>query len=369
MANFTTVFLSSTAKDLQPWRDAVAEAIQKMSGFHVIRMEDFGAVDAAPADVCRRKVAESDVFVGLAGHFSGSCPEGSDLSYTQIEYEEAKKRKKPRLMFMADGDFPIPARLGREPEEAYQRQLRFREQVGRERAVVFFHEPQRLATMVATALQNHQTDQASKNRRREPAKPKSKSGSARADLAKTESLYLAHLVERYRYLDFRGMGISDRVPLRLPLLDMYVPLKARVQTPQGETWARQMRLAGRLVGDDEAEAMGEKLSKPQPVLDLLRESSGLILLGDPGSGKTTFLKSLTLELASGQEIPELGRRLPVLVPLSAYANTIAKRDLPLQEFFSRYFKDRGLEVPLTPLLTDKLSRGEVLLLLDGLDEV
>jgi len=46
MANFTTVFLSSTAKDLQPWRDAVAEAIGKMAGFHCIRM-DFVAVNSA----------------------------------------------------------------------------------------------------------------------------------------------------------------------------------------------------------------------------------------------------------------------------------------------------------------------------------
>ena len=109
MANFTTVFLSSTAKDLQPWRDAVAEAIGKLSGFHCIRMEDFGAVDAAPADLCRKKVAESDIFVGLVGHLNGSSPEGSDLSYTQIEYEEAKRKRKPRLMFMADDDFPLPA--------------------------------------------------------------------------------------------------------------------------------------------------------------------------------------------------------------------------------------------------------------------
>ena len=107
--------------------------------------------------------------------------------------------------------------------------------------------------------------------------------------------------------------------------------------------------------------MGERLSEPQPVLDLLQKNSGLVLLGDPGSGKTTFLKSLALALASGQEeIPGLGRRLPVLVPLSAYANAIAKRDLPLQDFFSRYFEDRGLELPITPLLTEKLARGEVL---------
>jgi hypothetical protein len=88
MADFTTVFLSSTAKDLQPWRDAVAEAIAKMAGFHCVRMEDFGALNATPEEASRKGVAESDVFVGLVGHLNGSCPKGSDLSYTQIEHEE-----------------------------------------------------------------------------------------------------------------------------------------------------------------------------------------------------------------------------------------------------------------------------------------
>lgn len=158
MAQLTTVFLSSTAKDLQPWRIVVAEAIGKLSGFHCVRMEDFGAVDGEPIEVCRRRVAESDVFVGLVGHFNGSSPEGSPLSYTQIEYEEAKKKKKPRLMFMADDEFLLPASLGRETDEAYQRQRRFREQVQRERTVVFFNEPLKLATLVVAALQNSQKE-------------------------------------------------------------------------------------------------------------------------------------------------------------------------------------------------------------------
>src|SRR3954471_2458150 len=67
MAELTTVFLSSTAKDLQPYRDAVVEAIGKLAGFHCTRMEDFGAVDGEPLAVCRRRVAESEVFVGLVG--------------------------------------------------------------------------------------------------------------------------------------------------------------------------------------------------------------------------------------------------------------------------------------------------------------
>ena len=68
MAEFTIVFLSSTAKDLQPYRNAVDEAIRKLAGFHCVRMEDFGSVDEEPLEICRRKVAESDVFVALVGH-------------------------------------------------------------------------------------------------------------------------------------------------------------------------------------------------------------------------------------------------------------------------------------------------------------
>ena len=369
MAEYTTVFLSSTAKDLQPWRDAVAEAIGKLAGFHCVRMEDFGAVDAAPAELCRQKVAECDVFVGLVGHLNGSSPEGSDLSYTQIEYEEAKKKRKPRYLFVADDDFPLPARLGRESDKAYKRQLRFREQVKRERVVVPFHEPQRLAMLVNASLQTYQMELAAKSSQGQ-VKPKNRNRTKPSNLADIERIYLASLVERYRYLDFKGLGISDRVPLRLLLLDMYVPLKARVQTPTGETWTRQMKLAGRFVGDEEAAAIGEKLSKPLPVLDLLKEGCGLIILGDPGSGKTTFLKSLALTLASGLgETTWLGSRLPVLVPLSAYANALAKRDIGLGKFLSRYFDERDGTSSLEGLFEQKFARGEVLLLLDGLDEI
>jgi hypothetical protein len=70
------------------------------------------------------------------------------------------------------------------------------------------------------------------------------------------------------------MGVSDRVPLRLPLAEMYVPLKARIELPEGETWARQLRLAGRQVSQEEAEAIGQSLSEPRPALDLLGSRTG-----------------------------------------------------------------------------------------------
>ena len=198
--------------------------------------------------------------------------------------------------------------------------------------------------------------------RRRPAEPELRAATAQ---------YLAHLVTIHRYLSFTGMGMADRVPLRLSLLEMYVPLKARVERPDGETWAREMRVAGRRIGAEEAEALGQRLSEPLPVLDLLAENPGLIVLGDPGAGKTTFLKYLALRLAMG-EADALGMppRLPILVPLSAYAIALAEKDISLDRFIGDYFDGRvGDSLPMAAMLAESLQRGGALLLLDGLDEV
>ncbi|HET9209306.1 MAG TPA: SUMF1/EgtB/PvdO family nonheme iron enzyme [Thermoanaerobaculia bacterium] len=196
-------------------------------------------------------------------------------------------------------------------------------------------------------------------------------GAPPPDLEEAARVYLQYLVDRYQFLELQGMGVSDRVALKLPLLEMYVPLKARLHTPEGETWARQLRVAGRLPAAEEGADMGERLSAPVPVLDLLQKHGGLVLLGDPGAGKTTFLKVLALALASGQgETLRLGGRLPILLPLAAYANALADRDVSLDDFIARYYEDeRKIQVPLAALLARALQEGSALLLLDGLDEV
>jgi formylglycine-generating enzyme required for sulfatase activity len=190
------------------------------------------------------------------------------------------------------------------------------------------------------------------------------------DLDKAAQSYLTFILDEHRFLKLQGMGVSDRTALQLPLLDLYVPLTARPELPPGDTPQRSLRLAGREHDAAEQKDLTGLLGDPRPVLELVQKFDGLVLLGDPGAGKTTFLKYLALHLALGQgESLGLGGRLPILAPLSAYANELQTRDVRLDDFVASYYHAVGADLPVAELLAAALSQGKALVLLDGLDEV
>lgn len=152
-----TVFLSSTCRDLGPFRDAAYRAIEGLQGYHCVRMEDFGARDWDADEFCRARIAECDVFVCLIGHLYGSRPPGGSTSYTEREYDVAVKTGLPRLLFVAHDDLPVCADL-REPEELWCRQERFRKRAQQDRIAGMFAAPDQLAAQVVTALRNLEVD-------------------------------------------------------------------------------------------------------------------------------------------------------------------------------------------------------------------
>ena len=142
--------------------------------------------------------------------------------------------------------------------------------------------------------------------------------------------YLNHILDVYRYLDFKGMGVSDRVPLKLPLVHMYVPLHVRIEMPRGETWSRDTDATVEQQPDTAVSRLGTDTSS---LSSLILKNDCVIVLGDPGSGKTTFLKYVALQCASrGFNELGLGAKLPIPVPLSAYAAALARESISFKRF-------------------------------------
>jgi formylglycine-generating enzyme required for sulfatase activity len=153
-----TVFLSSTSRDLQAYRDAVYNALCQFDGWRCYRMESFTARSGQSAlDYCREQASGCDVFVGLIGHCYGSIPPGESRSYTEREYEAASAV--PRLMFVAPDTFPVPIELikGQSAEDGAKLDS-FRSSVLNGPDLVsppsHFENPEKLANAVLAALRN-----------------------------------------------------------------------------------------------------------------------------------------------------------------------------------------------------------------------
>jgi formylglycine-generating enzyme required for sulfatase activity/energy-coupling factor transporter ATP-binding protein EcfA2 len=196
----------------------------------------------------------------------------------------------------------------------------------------------------------------------------------KSDLEEATKRYNQFMYERFRYLEFRGMGINERIPLKMPLLNLYVPLHARREMPEFEKAERRQSVLAMVGGRDILDENGVPriYSDTEPILDILQKHSSLVILGDPGSGKSTLMKWLTLIMATGQA-KDIGLldRLPILLSLSSYAKELENGlDCPLDEYLStRFIKQISSMFPIKELYRTTLEKGRALILLDGLDEV
>lgn len=111
---------------------------------------------------------------------------------------------------------------------------------------------------------------------------------------------------------------------------------------------------------DPNKSLDRTRGKRQDGLKLVMQSGNerLVILGQPGAGKTTFLKHIALQAADGK----VGDRVPILVYLREWVGG------ELMDFVTRPLNNAGIADP--PVLMEHLLHtGGALLLLDGLDEV
>ncbi|MCX5645099.1 MAG: NACHT domain-containing protein [Phycisphaerae bacterium] len=182
-----------------------------------------------------------------------------------------------------------------------------------------------------------------------------------AGLGSAEGRYCALLREELGTI--RMMGSPDIPNLPVETLDTFVHLNIST------AWHCEDRF-----GVDAREARGDMQRDltPDAVVRLAFEKSRtLLIIGDPGSGKTTLMKYYAMSCLSGDGWRKLGFQeapLPIYLPLRDTPFDPSGRPLSLGESLAAWPQKHDLDV--APDQFERWLRNRrTLLLLDGLDEI
>jgi len=171
---------------------------------------------------------------------------------------------------------------------------------------------------------------------------------------------------------FAVPGAEQKITLKNVYTDLDVTAPPR---PEDEDDEHQMRLWGLRLSQGEGQRT--------PLLQAIGEPSArkLIILGEAGSGKTTFVNFIASALAGASETEEIPAALRGLIPIRVILRQAARQLEPGQEHAKAGLLWQAVHVEMSdilgkatadqvlPYLQQQVEQRGALVLLDGLDEV
>lgn len=393
------VFVSSTVEDLKPYRAAVSNAANT-AGCLPRMMEYFAAAgDKPPLDACLATVSEADVLIAIVAHRFGWVPTdqqaGEHKSITWLECERAVAEGREVLAFLVEETYAWPeedreeyalteaVREGKATPElllSVQRNLaslgQFKAWLSARAIRAMFTSPEDLGGKVIHAL--HEWTQ----RHPDLASPPTTITRPPAD----PTAYLRALLERNRYIDIRGLQVGAGKAYRFPIEELFISL-----TTTGRPHEPDDAAGEKMKRDSPSWPEDRGMAAPAMLpLHAALAQHRLVVVGDPGSGKTTFLRRVVCALAESLlgDVPNaaearLGMKdtpLPLLVPVADLVEHVAQvrrasSEHPasvespawLPHFLGAVSRERkwGLD---PEFFEQRLEDGSAIVLLDGLDE-
>jgi formylglycine-generating enzyme required for sulfatase activity len=376
MAQDPVVFISSTSDDLKEHREQAAKAAAA-SGFSPRMMEYFPSSGHKPAlPACLEKVAEAEVVVVIVAHRYGWVPDGpqnpEQKSITWLECDYARDvTKKEVLAFLVDPNYTWPPelyenfRLVKDRNKPIDEYVRIVEEVKRnedslgkfksELSGYFrgeFRDAASLRPLVSEAL-------ADWRRRQHPT--------IAAIAYRDPETYLKALEDETRQIRIKGLRTRRAEPYFFGIDEIYIPLTT---------------LASQEIRKGEARDMSEQR---RVALEQVLSHRKVVIIGDPGSGKSTFLRRVAFELCRTlrgtipADAPTFlapgDKRFPVLIRVSDLAALLtaqgASKPADSPDWIPYFLGKQSEEYKWgadDAFFRRELENGGCLVMVDGLDE-
>jgi HEAT repeat protein len=281
------VFVSGTQTDLLREREVASRAIASVGLMQDIRCETTLSQSESPIDWIRSEITDCDIYVGIYSHRYGWVVPGLGISATEFEFNLANELGKPILVWI---------RTVRESEKAlqdFEMQERFLRRVSDFSSGYLrqeFDNSVELEALIAPALRDN-------------------------------------IIRLFRSIAVPAAGLSRYQLLQayLEQLDASAPsnelniVKAVERTVHRDPACDS---GAQLQAFDGLEPTANRLRDSESIFDALERERRILLLGDPGAGKTTSLIRLSSDLAQrarGVTTPQqLPQQVPVFVELKYY---------------------------------------------------